>query len=216
MATRTSVATDDFDRASLGSDWAQLNSGFGSISITSNEAVGTTANWPNGPVARWVGSGTFTDDQYAKVVLQQFGFQTQAYVHGVACRASADTAGDRDFYYAVLKHNAGTATSKIAAVGKMVNGTATELATTTGISWAEGDTIELEVEGTDLRVYRNGSEITALASTDSDLASGQPGIIASNGVAYADDWEAGNLSTGGAGQPFPHALHARRIATIVR
>ena len=100
---RTSIATDDFNRAALDSNWAQLNNGTaGAVSIDSSIRIkGQYSSQPTDEhaMARWVGAGSFTDDQYSQVKLvNPLDNVGGNYRHGVIVRASADTNNARDCY----------------------------------------------------------------------------------------------------------------------
>lgn len=194
---RTAIATDDFNRASLGANWAQIANGVGgSISINSStRATGATGNGAENAAARWVGAGTFTANQYAAAKLLNFDYQNANYWAGVIVRASGDTDAARDFYYAIVQMDDG-GPSYTTRVGKVVNGTDTSLANVDQ-AWSVNDVISLEVEGTSLRVFRNGTQIAGLNATDASLSTGAPGIILSQSF-YLDDFEGGNITAGSA------------------
>jgi hypothetical protein len=195
---RTQIATDNFNRASLGADWANLNAGWGSVSIESSTVAYSSGAWVIGSqeaVARWVGAGTFTDDQYASCVILETPYQSVDYYCGVCVRASADTDGSRDYYGAIVQFD--RASSPYPTVlFKVVNGTYTSLYNAT-YAWAVNDRIELEVEGTELRVCKNGTPLGgSWTTTDASLSTGKPGIIVSGSTAVsADDWEGGNITS---------------------
>jgi hypothetical protein len=214
MATRTSVATDDFNRASLGADWQQLNAFLGNINIYNSVNFSSSASGAPGTAAaaRWVGAGTFTDDQYASAVISNLAFISTDYSIGVIARASADGNSDyttRDYYYAVVCLNGDTSYST--RLGKVVNGTVTALYTA-NIAWTVGDRIEIECEGTTIRALKNGTLInSSFEVTDSALATGAPGVTcaASAGEGRGDDWIGGNL--GGATSIVPQAMANYRM-----
>lgn len=192
---RTQVATDNFNRASLGADWAQLAPINGSIDIyNSTNVKGTNAlSIDNAMAARWVGAGTFSNDQYSSLVLSVVTWVTADYSIGVICRASADTNANRDFYGAsVLMDSSG---DKTTVLYKYVNGTYTAIYSA-AVAWTVGDRIELEVEGTTLRVCKNGTPLGgSFTQTDSSIATGSPGVACAGGnTVYGDDWIGGSLT----------------------
>jgi len=195
---RTLVATDSFNRASLGSDWTNINvSNGGSISIDSSIRVtGQYSSFggdENLAVAVWSGSGSFTNDQYSSLKLLNFFSNAQgaSYPIGVTVRASGSDAS-RSYYLALVKDTA-TMTTRLC---KVVSGTLTQLAVTTGTSWADNDVLSLECEGTSLRVYKNGTQISALDTTDSSITTGTPGIACTISE-YGDDWDGGTVTSSG-------------------
>lgn len=191
------MATDDFNRAngSLGANWGNVdtNGGFGEPTITSNAVTGQSG-WGNGASAGRYTAATFGADQYSQAVLGGLGFFGADIGAGVIVRASADQDAAKDYYgLRVLDDGASTRTIRI---GKYVNGTWTQLTTTTA-TVGNGDTIRLEVDSTgpaNLRAYINGTIVSALTTTDSSLTSGQPGVVATT-TATVDNWEGNDLVT---------------------
>lgn len=197
-----SVATENFNRAgpALGANWANLdNVGSGDVVIDSSTR-GTGTGGAGGvnrvPCARWVGAGSFTNDQYSQVTLVNgsavVDSQTWA---GVIVRASADTGAGRDMYmaYKVL-----SGISNFIVLARVVNGTFTSLYSATH-SAADGDVLGLGVEGTTLTVYLNGTALGGgWTATDASLSSGAPGVLCCN-LAFVDTWEGGNITSGGGG-----------------
>ena len=195
---RTSIATDNFNRASLGSDWAQLNSATSDVTINSSIRIAGTSDQPvsGAAAARWVGAGTFADDQYSSIEIIGLGHWTNQYHVGVIVRASADTGTGRDFYGASVEYDASSSPYPT-RLYKIVNGTYTSIYSAL-VAWADGDKIELEVEGSELRVCKNGTPLGgSFTQTDTSLTTGAPGVCVSGaGVAYGDNWEGGNMGGG--------------------
>jgi hypothetical protein len=197
---RSSVATDDFNRTdedplSGSGNWADLNFNNSRVALVSNKIQGTHAAHA---IARWVGTGTFTDDQYSSLVVATIGGFTQSEV-GVIARASGDTNANRDCYSYRVKDANPPETRLV----KVVNGTETELNSSTSVSWSNGDRIEIECEGTTIRGLKNGT--SQYSTTDSSLTTGKPGVHGYNaGTLYSagvdgDSWEGGNITAGGQG-----------------
>lgn len=194
---RTLIASADFTAAdntqtnTLG--FSQLTGTADTMVVLANKATAKLSiTFNTYPTQRWSGGGTFTDNQYAKATvggLSWAGFNSQV---GVIVRASGDVDGAADHYRLCIWDDAvSVRTTKLI---KMVNGTETTLDTRTQ-AWDNGDTIELEAEGTDLRAYRNGALLYTV--TDSSLTSGAPGMFmrgASNNPTL-EDWEGGNVSS---------------------
>ncbi len=93
---------------------------------------------------------------------------------------------------------------------KCVNNTTTKLGSTYSRTLTDGDTIKLEVSGTTLTPYHNG---TALATQDdSSLSAGYAGLyIAGAGGSFPmDDWEGGNVAAGGLSIPVAMANYRQR------
>lgn len=193
--TRIVVATDNFNRASLGANWANQNTNWGTVQ-TSGSTVFTAnaSNTNNEAVARWVGAGSFTDDQYSEVTIGGLTFLSASFAVGVIVRASADTNGDRDHYFAEVQADSG-GPNYTTVLGKVVNGTRTELHSA-ALAWVDTDKLSLEVEGTTLRVCKNGTALGgSFTQTDASLSTGLPGILANGSAPTGDDCEVGNLSS---------------------
>lgn len=202
---RTQIQTDEFNRAALGTtDWSQLNTtDAGSVVITSSTVI--TGQYSGLlAAARWIGSGTFTADQYSSIIISSGNTETNQFGVGVIVRASTDLNASRDYFYAWLSDNI--------RIGKVVNGTDTVLYTVApGSTFAAGNRFELEVEGTSpsitLRLCKNGVALggafTLTGQTGPDT--GNPGIMAmgtSTGIITGDSWDAGNVTSGGGGTSF--------------
>jgi hypothetical protein len=204
----TALATDDWEAHGNGTtldstaDWQDINSGWGSPTVTdAGDAVvrGSAGNavLANNGHAVWTGSGSFNDDQWAEVTILT-NWNSTAFQTGVLVRASTDTGANRDCYFFLVKHDGNV--NKTTVLGKIVNGTITELHSA-GKAWADGDTLSLEVEGTTLTGFKNGVSLGgSFVQTDSDLSTGNPGIWAGGNDAStsADDWSAGNFVGGAA------------------
>lgn len=192
---RTTIATDDFNRASLGADWSQINSSFNSVTINSSSRVaGTFQIQPTDEkgIALWVGAGSFTNDQYASVKLTSAPGGGSSCGIGVVCRASSSGA-TKNCYEAWVD---GAFPSPVTYLTKRVSGTRTVIFSSTSPSWTTNDLLELEVEGTTLRVCKNGTPLGgSFTQTDSSLATGAVGVIAASTGFFGDSWEGGNLST---------------------
>lgn len=191
---RTSIATDNFNRANgpLGANWASLNNANGADpAIQTNVIGGAVAGGPGGnaAAARWVGTGTFTDDQYSSIVIVEADTGSANYGMGVVARASADTDAARDYYYFAAASN------DTYILAKIVNGAETTLASGSQ-NWVDGDRVEIECQGTTIRGMRNA--VTVASVTDSALTTGKPGIApwGDGFLATGDDWEGGNLTVG--------------------
>lgn len=198
--TRTSIATDDFNRAGpdLGTNWSNMDTASpGDIKINSSvkfcgqygmQAVERRA------CARWVGAGTFTDDQYSSAYVSGIGtVPSSSAAIGVICRASGN-AGTRTFYEMLIVGD-GTGVPHPTTLCKWVSGTRT-LLYSAEISWADNDEISLECEGTTIRACRNGAALGgSWTVTDSSITTGAPGVASSASSLFGDNWAGGNIST---------------------
>lgn len=191
---RTLIASDNFNRASLGADWGMVNTVRGNVVIDSSTRVWGeyAAIGDDHPTARWVGAGTFSDDQYSSAVIIDSTPPGSTYRFGVVVRASADTNGTRDYYEAYVALITSLVTTHLT---KVVNGTKTDIYVSSSPTWADNDRIELEVQGTTLRVCKNGTPLGgSFTATDSSITTGKPGLSVTNQM-YLDDWEGGDVTT---------------------
>jgi hypothetical protein len=212
---RSSIATDDFNRAAIGANWAQLNNDWGQVdTLGSTQVAGNNAaDGNNRPVARWVGAGTFTNDQYSSVEVSALSFQGANFFIGVIVRASGDVNAARDFYAAFVASDSAGPNYTVSLI-KVVNGTTTVLHSA-AIAWTANQRIELEAEGTSLRVCKDGTPLGgSFTQTDTDLASGSPGITGTHSTCPGDNWDGGNLvaASGDASFPSPNSPSRRMIS----
>lgn len=204
MATRSLVASDAFSSAgALGSpNWQQMRTYGGTVTGTGSAIYSTGFVVVGADIgsARWIGSGSFTADQYSSIVLGglTYGSSQQHVCALVRCSGGDDSSSGgatRNYYVAGVQYDgAGTYTT---VLGRVVNGVFTSLHSAAQ-AWSNGDRLELEVEGTTLRVCRNGTPLGgSFTQTDSSLSSGVPGVGGSGGdnTIVGDSWEGGNLIT---------------------
>lgn len=182
-------ASDDFNRANnttLGANWTLVKGLFG---INTNAAYSRSAGADT--LARW-NADTFGNDQYAQVTISVLSVDNIAV--GVACRL--DTGGAETGYFAYAFRN--VSPNVDVELAKYVAGVYTTISTTSG--FAVGDVLRLEVEGTTLRLYRNGSLVDT--RTDSSIASGAAGVsgFGNSTSGRMDDWSGSNLAAAVAGQ----------------
>lgn len=205
---RTLVASDGFTNLS---NFTALNPLSNTLSISGGAFAGDFAATPGQPeqaaVYRYSGAGSFADDQYSSVVIggSTFAF---GYGVGVAVRCGTATGSSRNLYGVYVGANANRTTH----LYKIVAGTITILHSEDH-AWVAGDRVELEVEGTTLRVCKNGTALGgSFTQTDTSLTTGTPGISgAGNSGANGftgDDWEGGSLGAAGASATLAMAAEA--------
>lgn len=194
---RIQIATDNFNRAgpALGANWVSLFPTWGDVLINSSTRfVGSSSSEEQ--AARWVGAGTFTNDQYSSVLINgSIPWIGAGYAVGTIVRASGDIDAARD-YYAVLVDCDSSGPNYTTRLFKVVNGTRTPLHSA-AVAWATNDRIELEAEGTTIRACKNGTALGgSFTVIDASIATGLPGIAAQGDAAfYGDDWVGGNLGS---------------------
>lgn len=192
---RVQVASDSFTYAdgtlsSVSANWADLNPFTGTAAVVSG-AVNHAFASPT--PTRWIGAGSWTADQYAKIAITAGFGNLAGQKSGVIVRASADVDGARDYYAAYVEEDGGG--GLWTNIEKTVNGVVTSLSRVSGDGWAAGDTIELEAEGTTLRVFRNGVLLRSV--TDSSIAGAttdRAGVIGQDDFFRSDNWEGGNIT----------------------
>ena len=185
-------ATDDFERAALGSNW-QLNLGSGGI--INNSDLGILSGSIS--INSWVGS-TFSNNQFSQAQISTNAsseMQKQIFVR----RRSSDSARYA-FHYNIessplrweIKYDGvPTAQTKLLATNS------------TAPAPVPGDTLRLEAEGDTLRGYHNGNLV--LSATDSSaekITAGPPGLtfrlIGNANVAQPEpvfeSWSGGSIS----------------------
>jgi hypothetical protein len=182
------LAKDAFDRpdaATLGSDWVHPSG------MEEWKVVGKTAQ-PVNLAAECIdlyltASVAFPDDQYSEAVI--VSMTGTADTSGVGVEVRGATSPDMRYRGYACK-----AATNNTCLAKHVSGTFTLLAQGTA-PWADGDSIRLEVEGTTLRLIRNGQDPPVIELSDSSIASGQPGLTYSTTLTAATvgNWEGGDL-----------------------
>jgi hypothetical protein len=208
---RTLIASDAFTGSdgtaiTAGGNWAYLfdtSWQANSPVLLSNAVRATTgAGESVQQVCRWIGTGTFSNDQYAKITIGAMGAFGATYLAGVVVRASADTNTNADYYAVYVIDNAANGGTKTCKLMKRVDGSASTLVTHTTTTWTNGDTVELEVQdsGGDpvLRVFKNGTQIFTHTDTDANaLLTGKPGIVilGESTTPTLDTWEGGDVTS---------------------
>jgi hypothetical protein len=171
--------SDDFERASLGSNWTPLESGMG-LSLFSSSDLGTSN--ANGQEIYW-NADTFSEHQYSEAVVSAGGGELS-----VAVRMATNGANTR---YA-WSQEVGSGYNNIE---KTVNGSWSTVGSAPSGRVAVGDTARIEVDGNSpatIRAVLNGT--TVLTVTDSSITSGQPGLgfYANTGGRF-ESWAGGDL-----------------------
>lgn len=189
----TVLATDDFNRANgaLGANWTNLVNSFVILSNAAkpnaygDDAVSiySAATWPN--------------DQYAQVNVLGIGNTALDIGPGVCLRA----ANANNFY----RITCGTTHCDVAKVVSGSYSTITDL----GAGFLPGDTLYAEIQGTTIKVFRNGVQFGTNV-TDSSLSSGSAGLMYSSNASgvTVDNFEGGDFAA--AGGPAP-AMPSQRM-----
>lgn len=159
------VATDNFQRGSLGANWTVNSGGFDLVSnqIRSNSATRGAVRWS---------ANAFNADQFASLVI---GAATGATADELGPAVRIDTGG-ADSHYDFFTRG----TLDFVFLYKTVAGVRTFL-TQLAMTINQGDTLRLEVQGNNLTGKVNG--VTKLTATDSSLAAGAAGVAGVRGFA---------------------------------
>lgn len=208
-------------------NFTQLNNVWGAVmSFNSSTQVGVGVGSTVVGCANvvWSGTGTFNgQDQYCKITIGALTTLSTDYVVGVSVRTSNDvrnnsTDTERDMLAVLIGSVAGSGGSNPTTLWKWVNGTNTQIATT-NTTWTNGDTLALEADGissaTNIRVYKNDVEITALTQTgyNSQLSTGKPGFLGSDTLTI-DNFEGGDVTIVAVPPPINPAA-ARPIVAVL-
>ena len=181
------VATDDFNRADgeLGANWSRPIGSEGNLVIT-NQQVGVGVE--NAHCFAYWSTNSFNDDQYSQATITIIGPWT-----GVSVRTDAV----QDLFYFAFVFGPNDYRIYLRWDGEYYS-----LATGSSETWQVGDTLRLEVSGSQTPVtvtmYRNGKPVLLWVSTSSDpvKTGGSPGVgIYSRTGAHLtlDNFEGGNL-----------------------
>lgn len=148
-------ATDDFERASLGANWTTRE---GTATIHNSSDFSGDFSGDNQAVYT---ATTFANDQYSESIISllQAGKEAQA-----TCRSATSGAFNR---YGYAGYNTGADLYKVVA-------SSYTFLQATGATFAVGDTIRIEAEGSTLRGKKNGVQ-QGTNQTDTSLTSGYPG-----------------------------------------
>ena len=186
------LATDDFNRADanpIGGNWTTIPGGPGDLQIISNKLSGTTTSQRNGAYnVTAVG-----DDQYSQGTILG-GTGTDG-----PCPAVRVSAVDETFYAFCPVDIGGDAFDLYKRVAGVYTSLDTQFAT-----WAPGDVIRIEAQGTTIRGYIGGALVAS--QTDSAITTGQFGILINTSGTLSqtefDDWSGGDFAPPASGADF--------------
>lgn len=187
----STLATDDFNRANAGTLGASYTRPTGvsagnEMGVVGNQVVPTdgtaTAVYTGDHGAYW-NDISAPADQWASMAVTTGGTAGGEIGIGLLLRQALAA----DTYYRIVVSADGVSVAKTV-------GSTYSLVWTRAITWVNGDVLRAEMQGTTLRVYRNGVQLGSDTS-DPSIASGQPGVFYSSTAsgAVGDDWNAGNF-----------------------
>jgi hypothetical protein len=184
------LASDNFDRANenpIAGSWTSGPGVASDVQLLNNAAkvVGDPTVNGNG-VAFW-SAATFPANQWAEVTLPTVPTTDDI---GPAVRIAATVAT----YYVAPSYPNGRL-----AIYRAIDHAFTQLFTTASGFVVAGDRVRLEVEGTTLRVFKNG--VLVGQAVDDAITTGAPGIVLDDMTGTLDDWAAGSLDSAPAPPP---------------
>ena len=116
---------------------------------------------------------TFSDDQYAEATVTNTITSADGVFLGLVVRSDGGAFASGSWYWGY------TDAGGVTQIAKVVAGAVTVLATTAIGGLFAGDVLRLRVSGTGLELLING--VSIVTASDSDLASGMPGVHLSSG-----------------------------------
>lgn len=185
MATRSVVATDNFNRAdgALGANWSEAASAYTDNVpvIASNQAKsGGEGSYDN---AVFWNANSFANAQYAKAVISTLPSSGTSLM-GVTVRSSAS-----DYVLCQYKRDSGSNKNRLYWFNA---GAYTAIALQNTTTFASNDTIELEADGSTFTMYKNGTSILS-GSNGSAPSTGSAGFTMYDLDERLDDWEGGDM-----------------------
>ena len=196
------LASDAFNRANenpIAGNWTSGPGNFADLQIVGNAVQSVTAGVDG---AAYYNAVVWPSDQWSEAQLGALGVEQG----GPAVRLSATAVTG----YVFAVNNSGTSYF----IAKGVNGS-TPILVSGAHAFAVGDVLRLEVQGSTLRAYVNGTLIDSVV--DADIPSGNAGLWIYNHAAAGlalDNWTGGGFSPGPAPPPpaAPTALAAAAVS----
>ncbi len=173
------LASDKFLRSTFGVNWSVA---FGAMIL--NPAFGFSGN-SAGQNCSFYNSVAWPNDQWAQVTITLYNTGVNGV--GVALRANSSSSGNAYIFYLFQNLNQWV-------LRKVVNGATSNL-DSGNFTFAIGDTLYLEVQGTTLIARINGNTVST--KTDSSLATGSAGISSyfNDQTVYGSSWQGGDFTT---------------------
>jgi hypothetical protein len=158
----TSLSAHTATGVNGGFTWTVFSGNDAGLTIQGNQLV----SGGSGNQARVRANHIIGSDQRASITIVSHDEGSNRADLGLLVRkANDDTI---TYYEGRIEFNNGVDTVYLV---KLVAGTGTELDSDNTITWADGDVLKLEVEGTSLKLYQN--DVVILSTTDSDITSGE-------------------------------------------
>ncbi len=199
LALPANDALNDRCATTLGSNWTGASGANTDWTVSDQTGacaaitIGTTSTFTGSDyaLAYW-NADTFDNDQYSQAIISVIGAGGN---YGVAVRLSG-TTGSQNGYGMAFEGGSGC------TLFKWVSGTRSAIGSCT-VTWTDGHTLKMSAVGNTITVEDNGTPFGS--ATDSDIASGKPGLLGyANGVWRVTTWQGGD-TTPPAGN-FPAAI----------
>lgn len=189
-ATKTALASETCTRANGGplSNTVWTSFSYFGMKVASNQCVPNSLSLDDGNF--YIGVA-FPNDQWAQATIAAISGGSAGVDKGVGLALRASTTAHTE--YRILVSNA---TGVNTWIEKFVAGTNTVLSTCTASpAWAAADVIYAEVQGTALKIKKNGTVISGCNVTDASIASGAPGFDYSSTMTTSGltNWSAGDF-----------------------
>lgn len=187
--------SDDFNRAdesTLASPWINLatEGGGGVFKLVTNRVVPFSEDWDS--EAGWDAAvNAIGADQFSEAAIYTTNTTGGAAGLGTLLRSNNVPNTGRNLYRIVADH----ASSGNVDIAKRIGGTYSLISSKTSSAWTDGDTIRTEIDGSTITVKITGNLVGT--TTDTSIASGQPGIAYSSKAVNAaiDNWSGGDLES---------------------
>lgn len=190
------LAADDFNRAdaaaNLGALWtSRQGSSPNQYGIVSNRAQ--PGSFSASDLCTFYNGATFPPDQYAQVAVYGITGTTNTNGLGPAVRIRTDNIGGGSSFLDMYEMCINAAGSNNVSLNRWVAGAFTNIAQRTQ-AFSDGDIARLAIQGTTLRMYRNGVQLGADV-TDTSLTTGAAGmcLVSAMTAGALDSFEAGDV-----------------------
>lgn len=176
---RTTLATDDFNRANnaeMGNQWDDGYSGKNSAAIVSQQVRATATNPSDPKSAVSYKTVTPANDQWCQITLALW---TGSEDREFGCTLRATAPPTVNWYWCYARANG---PQNAAIVSHHTNNVGdSNLATDPSVVWAAGDKLRCEAHGTTLLLFRipagSIAETQLLSATDTEFTSGRAGLL---------------------------------------
>ena len=186
---RTSVATDTFD-TEISANWDNGPADWGTLAFVAGGHISPTSSATDAAI-RW-NANSFNSNQYSKVTVQAHTSGGTSAIIGATVRMAAGSTDESSYLgYAEQAQYSIYEVDSVFGFGLLASSADASLPMTVG------ETLTIEVEGTNFRLgsSASGSDIEELTSSDGTISSGIAGVtLYENGAnAEVTAWEGGDI-----------------------